>query len=418
MSEIDPQFLDRILNSPDLDDATKAWEIAVANMPHVGMEEYVAAKAYQVEKLTEIDPNAAAAAEVAEYRKLKARNGAERRLAGEQYIGSEELSWDDLDALDGTFMVEDLVPDEAVVFLLAKRNYGKTFAYISMVCSMIYGEPWLGKKTRQAKVTIVIGEGVNGFKRRMVAWAEDRGYDPNEIPKWVSFVHGANLMSDESVRRIREVTERNKTELIIWDTWANVAGVPDSDKDMLVTNAMNSAMAVQPGATNLFVHHPRKAEEDSDKPVLRGSNALDGRADVVMTLYRDKKFNSPTPVKGRRWLAVSTEDDHGGKNRNAATETIRGCYLDECGNSAVFRQLAVESLTRESRLALETLGTAAMTVEEFETASGKSRATAYRYLKQAVADGTIVCNDGMYSAVEPKVNKYSAVQAVLDYMDE
>lgn len=92
------------------------------------------------------------------------------------------------------------------------------------------------------------------------------------------------------------------------------------------------ALTIRSGATHLVVHHPRKSEEDTDHPILRGSGALDGRADVVMTMYRDRKFLPKTGEKAD-YMALST-DDHGGKNRSAATETIQGLYLSEqlqCG---------------------------------------------------------------------------------------
>jgi hypothetical protein len=127
---------------------------------------------------------------------------------------------------------------------------------------------------------------------------------------------------------------------------------------------------------------------DTDHRILRLSGALDGRADVVMTMYRDRKF-LPKSGEKANFMALSTDEDHGGKNRSASTETLHGLYLSERLSSAVFRQLSSESMSKASRYVLDHL-VGRMTVAQFEAATGQSTSTATRYLKDAVTDGIAV----------------------------
>jgi hypothetical protein len=103
-------------------------------------------------------------------------------------------------------------------------------------------------------------------------------------------------------------------------------------------------------------------------------------------MYDDKGYN---PASGERneWIAVSTEFDHGGKNRNARTETIRGVYLhDTEDDQKVFLQVESEALSKKALLARSYL-IGLMTVEEFAKAIGKSDSTARRVLNAGVAEG-------------------------------
>lgn len=410
--KISEDYLNYILNSKTLDDATKAWEVAVASIG-VDMPAYVAARTELLEKQKATDPHTLAAEEMAEYRKLKARQSAERRLAGEQYSGSEEMTWDDLESAQATFIVQDLLPEDGIAFLVARPNLGKTFAYLDMVLSCAAGRRWLGKETKQVKTTIVLGEGHNGFIDRIRAWCEDRGVSLEDVKPWLTFIRGANINNDESLQRVKDVVDRHGSELVIWDTYAATSGVFKEDDAALNSNTMNRATGIRPGTTHLFVHHPRKSDEDSDHPVMRGSGALSGRADVVMTMFRDRKFNAPGSVS-QEWLAISTDVDHAGKNRHAENETVRGLWVDESGDSAVFRQLELESLSRESKALTMILRREMLSIEKIRDALGKSQATTYRYLKTAEAEGIIGRSDGLFYVLDPQPDTTSARDAVLD----
>ncbi|UTT62551.1 AAA family ATPase [Microcella humidisoli] len=321
------------------------------------------------------------------YIKLKAQQKAKRRLASENFTGTEFPSWEEMEAASQTFLIEDLVPEQGMVFLIAKRNIGKTFLYIDAICSMAFGMRWLGKETKQTKTMVVIGEGFNGYVDRLKAWCEAHGEDFEELKKWVIPVRGANLNNETSLELLREKANAEEVGLIIFDTFANTSGGTDENDAALNSMTLEAAVAIRAEATTWFIHHPRRSDQDTDAPIARGSGALDGRADVVLTMYRDKSF-SPTSGSKQEWLAVSTEEDHAGKNRSARTETIRGLYLNEVSENAVMRQVAGEGLSKRVRRVREKLS-GVMTRAEYRDETGLSEESARLDIEEAVEAGVL-----------------------------
>ena len=339
--------------------------------------------------------------------KEKVRLEVQRRISAEFYVGSDELTFEDLESMEMSYLVDELIPEDSICFLVAKRNIGKTFAYLDMVCSMAAGIPWLGKETRQAKTTIVIGEGKNGFIDRIKAWCVAHTFNFEDLKPWLSFVDRANLNSDVSIDKIREVTGREQSELIIFDTWSNTSGVPKEDDGALNSITMNRAIEIQNGAALLFVHHPNKLSQHTSAPVMRGSGSLEGRADVVMTMFRDKEYISPIGEK-QEWIALSTEMDHEGKNRSAQTETIHGLYLESVADSKVLVRSTASGVSSYVHSVLKHLKDG-MTAAEFSTAANKTDSTARRALKEAEKEGFIYISTAAagktparYSFVEEK----------------
>jgi hypothetical protein len=327
------------------------------------------------------------------YRAKKADLEAARLIASDNYHGTTELSWDDMEQSSVEWLVEDLVATGSVNFLVAKRNMGKTFAYIDMICSMSTDQPWLGKWTRPARTLVVLGEGRHGFIDRIKAWCEDRGVDPVRLQEWIFFVDGANLNNDISVTRIKETAQRIEAELLIFDTYAAVSGVESEDDAALASITLNRAKTIMPEAAILFMHHPRKSDEEGSNPVMRGSGALAGAADCVMTLFKHK-FDADDG-QDEKWIALSTDGDNAGKNRHAKTEVIFGLYLKDTGDSAVFSQANGQSMSIQDRVIKRHL-TGSMTVKQFTaqvstTDDGKvigTEASARRYLQKSELVGS------------------------------
>jgi hypothetical protein len=340
------------------------------------------------------DPDALLEKEIAlkaldKYMELKATQIASNKIAADGFVGSEEITVAQLRATKADFLVKDLLPVASIGFLVARSNLGKTFAYIDMCCRMVCGMPWLGKATVQAKILIVLGEGRAGFIDRIDAWFEYHQEATSLIEDYFFFVDGANLFSDVSIDRIREVADREQVDLIVFDTWAATSGVTEENAGGLNSEALNRTAKIRPIATSLFVHHPTKATEKTTHPELRGSGALKGRADVVMTMYSDVEFSAATG-ENEDWIALSTEFDHGGKNRNAKTETIRGLYLQGAGEeSKVFTQIESESLSLGAREVRKHLK-GEMTVKALAACAGKSDSTWKRRLDAAIAEGIAI----------------------------
>ncbi len=326
------------------------------------------------------------------YLEMKATDEAKSKIASENFSGSTELTLDDLKATKGSYLVEDLIYVESINFMIARPNLGKTYAYADMSCRVAFELPWLGKQTRVGKILIVLGEGKAGFYQRLETWIEVHGYDMEDLRGKLFFIDGANLFNDESIKKISEVANREAVDLIIFDTWAATAGVSDENAGALNSEALNRAVKIRPESALLFVHHPTKNTEQTDRPEMRGSSALKGRADCVMTMYDESKSFTPTLGGKQAWIALSTEFSHGGKNRNARTETLRGLYLADIGEEGkIFTQLESESMSKQAARVREKL-VGVMTVNEFASVLQMSTATARRCLDKATSEGIAVCH--------------------------
>lgn len=327
------------------------------------------------------------------YVDMKATDVAKSKLSSEEFTGSIELTLEDLAATNGVYLVEDLLFCESINFLIARSNLGKTFAYVDMSCRIVLGEPWLGKRTKQGKVLIVLGEGKAGFYQRLEAWLEVNKRTLTDIRGSMFFIDGANLFNEESTKKIAEVAEREQVDLIIFDTWSATSGVTDENAGALNSEALNKAAKIRPEAALLFVHHPTKATELKDRPEMRGSSALKGRADCVMTMYDDHSFK-PTIGGQQDWIALSTAFEHGGKNRNGRTETIRGLYLADLGDDKkIFSQVESESMSKQAAIVRQKL-VGVVTVNQFAELICMSPASAKRYLDAATNEGIAVCHKG------------------------
>lgn len=321
-----------------------------------------------------------------ELRRKKVQLEADLRLLSADFEGSKLLTLDQMQELKQDYLVESLIPlKKGVTALVAKRNVGKTFAYLSMVLCMVFGMHWMGKKTVRANVLIVLGEGSSGFYDRIVAWCDYWNKPLAEVGEAVFFIDGANLSNPISIQRIKEAIQAHEIGLCILDTWAATSGVVDEDKAAVTSIALNRLQEAVGAASVLIVHHPNKSTENSSKPSARGSTALEGRADVVMTITEDKKYKSRSGLM-KNWVQVSTSHEHGGKNRGAPLETLRGAYLESAGGGAVWL-FDESSLISEGANVVRQYLRVPMTVAEFASILGKSESTARRYLNEAVAEG-------------------------------
>jgi hypothetical protein len=117
-----------------------------------------------------------------------------------------------------------------------------------------------------------------------------------------------------------------------------------------------------------------------------------------MTITEDKKYKSRSGSV-KNWIQVSTSHEHGGKNRGAPVETIRGGYLESADGSAVWL-FDESSLISEGTSIVRQHLKGSMTTAEFASLINKSESTARRYLRDAVADG-VATEDKPLQANQP-----------------
>lgn len=320
------------------------------------------------------------------YIDMAARADASRRLAAEDYSGARRVEWDDL-AIKVEWLVDTMLTKAGTAFLVGKRNRGKTFVAIDLACNLILGRAWLGMSTGDGvKVMYVLGEGVAGFRSRVEAWCDFNGVPITDIRKGLVVVESVNLSSDVCLDQLAEVANAEEVDLIIFDTYIANAGVESENDAALNQRVVNDARAIRPEAAVLFLHHPTKETADSDRPVMRGSGALDGTVDTVMTIWKDTDYMAKPGVLGPRF-AISTDPDHGGKSREAEPLTLHGFSISSHHGSAVLVRddNAEEGLLSPGAKRVAEHLTDGMTVAQYEAATGVSHGAATKELRAYAA---------------------------------
>ena len=183
-------------------------------------------------------------------------------------------------------MIKDLLPATGigVVFGLPKTN--KSFILSDALFHVAMGRSWAGRDVLQGAALYVSSEGRRGLKRRFVAMRRNYGVEGKRVPFGYIPVmpdlghsegDAEELICD--IRRTLASIGNPPLRVIALDTLARTMKGADenSAKDMgvLVANAEKIAEAF--GCLVILVHHAGRGADNRS----RGSNALDGGADVM-----------------------------------------------------------------------------------------------------------------------------------------
>ncbi len=206
-----------------------------------------------------------------------------------------------MDALDAMPEPEELIQDVLYQFqfstLIGQPSVGKSFTAIDMGMHLATGRPWHGKEVEQGGVVFVALEGVQGFRKRLKAWAKTHAFkDLDSLP--VAVIDGSlNLRTDKAARKW--IIERCKEleiewgvpiRLIVIDTLnrAMAGGNESSSEDMgaLIAGADEIRHATQ--AHLMLLHHPGK----DDSKGARGHSSLFGAVDTEITITGNDRKRS------------------------------------------------------------------------------------------------------------------------------
>jgi AAA domain len=195
------------------------------------------------------------------------------------------------------WLVGGLVPARGLVAMIGPPKCGKSYLTTDMLFSVARGEPYAGRDVLQGPVVYLTGEGVQGFKRRLITMrrhykAEGKGFDffmVDNVPDLGS--ERTNLPA--MLAEIDEFLERydiDQPRAIALDTLARCMGEGDesSARDMGRFIIRCGEIERHYGCVVVVVHHMGK---DATRGA-RGSNALNGAADVTITVDKGEAFST------------------------------------------------------------------------------------------------------------------------------
>jgi hypothetical protein len=182
------------------------------------------------------------------------------------------------------FLAKGLLVQGSLVALVSPPDIGKTFLALDLVLSVAAGEKtWLGRALkRSGPVVYVIGEGAGRFKLRLLAWKQVHAI-PRALPfYWID--QAVPLLEEKAMRAFLKHAAPLKPVAFVFDTLSRcfAGGDENSASDMgMAVNACDELRA-RTKALVALLHHTKK-----DGTIERGSSALRGAVDTILTLQED-----------------------------------------------------------------------------------------------------------------------------------
>ena len=105
-----------------------------------------------------------------------------RKQCASQVVGFDLVDAADVihDAGSAKYIVNGYIEDDSFVQLFGAPKSLKSFTAIDIGMSIASGTPWFGHEIKRSGLVVYIcGEGHGGIGRRMKAWCQEKGVDPN-----------------------------------------------------------------------------------------------------------------------------------------------------------------------------------------------------------------------------------------------
>jgi hypothetical protein len=157
------------------------------------------------------------------------------------------------------WLVAGLIPARGLAAVIGPPKCGKSYLTTDMLFSVARGEPYAGRDVLQGPVVYLTGEGVQGFKRRLIAMRRHYAVEGK----------GTDFFMVENVPDLG-------------------AGDESSARDMGRFITRCGEIERHYGCVVVVVHHMGK---DASKGA-RGSNALNGAADVTIEVEKGEAFST------------------------------------------------------------------------------------------------------------------------------
>jgi hypothetical protein len=194
------------------------------------------------------------------------------------------------------WLIDGLLPARGLACIIGPPKSGKSFFASDMLCTVARGAPYAARKTLQGPVIYLTGEGVSGFKRRLVAMRQYLGIEGKGVP-FVMIDDVPDLGSPQTdladliadLEQFLTVNRAGMPRAIALDTLARCMGEADENSARDMGRFVNRCTAIERhfGCVVVVVHHVGKNPERGG----RGSNALNGAADVTMVVEKFETYS-------------------------------------------------------------------------------------------------------------------------------
>ena len=180
-----------------------------------------------------------------------------------------ESSWPTPDYIDGDtlvgmakaplYLVKGLIEDEVHGIVGGATGTFKTFWALRLAFSIATGEPFFDRKVyRTGKVLYACGEGAGGIARRLLALSIKFGVSIENI---CLYTKPLCFNDPLSMADLRGTIEDLDPVMVMFDTWASLAGGVDENSPSAVGPCMAAVRHTCRGRSSLIIHHFGKDAE-------------------------------------------------------------------------------------------------------------------------------------------------------------
>jgi hypothetical protein len=253
----------------------------------------------------------------------------------------------DIDSLtigsEPVWLINGILPAQGLGIVYGLPKCGKSFLLADTLFHVAMGRPWAERDVLQGAVVYVTGEGVSGFRRRMVAFRRHYGVDGLGVPFGIISVApdlGHNTGDEQeliaNIRNWLALKGNPPLRAVALDTVARTMNGADENtaKDMTTWYANANKIEQEFNCLVVGVHHSGK---DATRGA-RGSNALDGAADVMWHVDKGEVASTVT---------VAAMKD--GEDGASWTYRLQPYYFDEAreGGATSAQQVSLSTCTVE-----------------------------------------------------------------------
>jgi hypothetical protein len=200
---------------------------------------------------------------------------------------------------DPPWLIDNLLPQRGLACVVGAPKSRKSYFIQHMLASVARNVPYGGRATVQGPVIYLTGEGVSGFKHRLIAMRQHDGIEGQRVPFYmVDDIPDLGSERTDLPQLLRDLdffiaTEQlDRPRAIVLDTLARCMGGGDEStaKDMGRFITRCGAIERHFGCLVVVVHHAGKDPTRGG----RGSNALNGAADVTITIEKSDAYSTAT----------------------------------------------------------------------------------------------------------------------------
>src|SRR6185503_13624133 len=195
----------------------------------------------------------------------------------------------------GSWIIKGVLPKAGLVLVYGDSGAGKTFLVLDLVGAVARGADWREHKVKRGRVVYVVAEGASGFQKRLAAYCQFNGIDPEDLDLLV-IPDVPNLIDKGHMKElIPALKKAGPVAVVVIDTYARaMAGANENDaKDTGQAVAHCDLIHRTTGALVMLVHHSGK---DGSKGA-RGSGALRAAADAELEVVQLRDYRVATVTK-------------------------------------------------------------------------------------------------------------------------